>query len=41
MRPIHRVHGIRTDFLSSEAELLMQDLLEVDMHADGNVDIVL
>ena len=41
MRPIHGVHAIRADFLSSEAELLIQGLLEANGYTDGKVDVVL
>ena len=41
VRSIHGVRAIRTDFLSSEVELLIQGLLEANRYADGNVDIPL
>ncbi|KAG6916837.1 hypothetical protein DXG01_005136 [Tephrocybe rancida] len=41
MQPIHGVHSIQADFLSPEADLLINGLLSVKGNPEGKVDIVL
>jgi 23S rRNA (uridine2552-2'-O)-methyltransferase len=41
MQPIYGVHSIQGDFLSPDAELLIQGLLETNGYREGKVDVVL